>query len=275
LNVVDICLAHPDMAEDDAANQRLITALGEGVFHPPAHGDVCVHTFTFLRSWHWRQPPAHELILEVLKTATESAVVNAAIQLLYYADAETIIAGANELVAATHPAANEAVANSLGQRMGEAALRFPAVAAELCRWLETPPTSGTLATAEALKRYLRGVSPPAAEGTIFTGITGTQGTSYCHPPEVDWGGQGAPPAPSEASLPWTAPSDLWHPAPSTDPERGHSPSKTWSASVPPPASGDARRRTVRRPPGGSLATGDPGGSGTRRGRWRHAVWHSR
>jgi hypothetical protein len=58
---------------------------------------------------------------------------------------------------------------------------------------------------DAVASVLCPLSPPASEGTTSTGITGTQGTTCCHPPEVAWGGQGAPPAPSEASLPWTAP----------------------------------------------------------------------
>ena len=67
------------------------------------------------------------------------------------------------------------------------------------------------------------------------------------------------------------PDELWHLGPSTDPERGHLPTRNGECGCAPTKRLRCMRRTVRVPTGGSLDTGDAGGTGTRDGRWRQQV----
>lgn len=158
LRSADICLAHPYIAEDDKANARWIAALRKGVFESPVRTEVAVHALSFTRPWHWRQQSARDLVLDVLGSATDPAVVRAAIHPLYRAGAEAIIAGARALINATRIHVDEETADSLGRLMGGAALHLPDVPEELHRWLDAMPTTGVLETAAARKEFLSGVA---------------------------------------------------------------------------------------------------------------------
>jgi hypothetical protein len=158
LRSADICLAHPHVAENDNANARWIAALRKGVFRNPLRTEVAVYALSFTRPWHWRQPRARDLALEVLKSAADVAVVKAAIHPLYRAGAVAIIAGARALVDVARTDADEETAESLGRLMGGAALVLPNVAEELHRWLDAFPTTGILQTAAARKEFLSGVA---------------------------------------------------------------------------------------------------------------------
>jgi len=159
LRVADMCLAHPQMANDDAANARLISALRTGVFQPPLRRDVAIHALSFMRPWHWRSTQARELTLEVINSEADPAIVTAAIQPLYRAGIDAIIAGARSLAAVNRTNVDERTAEQLGHLMGGAGLfLIPAGAEELNRWLEMPPRAGVLRTAEALKEYLSGIA---------------------------------------------------------------------------------------------------------------------
>jgi hypothetical protein len=101
-----------------------------------------VHALSFTRPWHWRQPSARDLALDVLKSAADPAVVRAAIQPLYRAGDEAIIAGAKALIDVTRTDADEETADSLGRLMGGAALFLPNVPDELRSWLDALPPTG-------------------------------------------------------------------------------------------------------------------------------------
>jgi hypothetical protein len=74
--------------------------------------------------------------------------------------------------------------------MRAVAFRLPTVTGcRTARW-RRPDSHRLPVLALQPKRDRSQVSPPAAEGTISTGITDPQGTSYCHPPEVAWDAKG-------------------------------------------------------------------------------------
>lgn len=157
LQIADICLAHPSLESDDVLNDRLIAALRCGVFKAPVRRDSAVYALELIRPWHWRQTRGRELVVELLSTESDPAVVDAAISLLYRPDADAIVAGAKALVGSGR-SANEKAAESLGRLMGNAALFLPSVAEELHQWLQTPPSTGLLSTPQALKEYIGGVA---------------------------------------------------------------------------------------------------------------------
>ena len=161
---------------------------------------------------------------------------------------------------------NEAIAKVLpADRRSWALRRIPAYRTQGFEALidtRTPrePTVSRECAHACRHRPRRGPHPP--------GSPGTRGPPTGHVPGLEGQSRGAE-GTERSELALYGPDELWHLGPSTDPERGHLPTRNGECGCAPTKRLRCMRRTVRVPTGGSLDTGDAGGTGTLAGRWRH------